>query len=180
MKNRPTIKTDRLLLRPFELSDAPQVKELAGDKAISDTTLNIPYPYEDGMAEEWISTHQPKFEAEERVDCAIVLKSTQELIGAIGLIIDKKFNRADLGYWVAKEYWNHGYCTEAARAILDYAFDKLKLHKITAIHIARNPASGKVMEKIGMKKEGLFKDHVIKCDEYEDIVSYGILNGEFT
>ena len=109
------------------------------------------------------------------VDCAIVLKPTQELIGAIGLIIDKKFNRAELGYWVAKEYWNQGYCTEAAKAILEYGFHNLHLHKITAIHITRNPASGKVMEKIGMKQEGIFKEHVIKWNKYEDVVSYGIL-----
>ncbi len=177
--NRPKIETERLLLRPFELSDGPRVKELAGDKAIPDTTLNIPYPYKDGMAEEWILTHQPKFETGELANYAIVLKSTQILIGAIGLVIDKRFNRAELGYWVAKKYWNKGYCTEAAEAMVEYGFHKLDLHKITATHISRNPASGKVMEKIGMKKEGFFKEHVIKWNKYEDIVNYGILRNEW-
>ena len=79
------IETERLLLRPFELSDGSRVKELAGDRAIADTTLNIPHPYKDGMAEEWISSHQPKFETGESVDYAIILKATQKLIGAIGL-----------------------------------------------------------------------------------------------
>ena len=178
-KARPKIETERLLLRPFELSDGPRVKELAGDKAIANTTLNIPHPYEDGMAEEWISTHQPKFEAGELTNCAIVLKSTHKLIGAIGLTINKRFDRAELGYWVAKEYWNHGYCTEAAEAMLEYGFHKLDLHKITATHITRNPASGKVMEKIGMNKEGILREHVNKWDKYEDVVSYGILRKEW-
>ena len=178
-KERPKIETERLLLRPFELSDGPLVKELAGDKAIADTTLNIPYPYKDGMAEEWISIHQPKFEAGELVICEIVLKSTQELIGAISLTINKRFNRAELGYWVAKKYWNQGYCTEAAKAMLEYGFHKLYLHKIIATHITRNPASGKIMRKIGMKKEGVLKEHVIKWDKYEDLVSYGILRKEW-
>lgn len=178
-QKRPKIETERLLLRPFELSDGPRVKELAGDKAIADTTLNIPHPYEDGMAEEWVSTHQPKFEAGELLTCAIVLKATQKLIGAIDLKIDKRFNRAELGYWVAKECWNQGYCTEAAKVMLEYGFHKLDLHKITATHITRNPASGTVMEKIGMKKEGLLNEHVTKWNKYEDVVSYGILRKEW-
>ena len=178
-KDRPKIETERLLLRPFELSDGPIVKELAGDKAIADTTLNIPNPYENGMAEEWITTHQTKFEAGELVNCAIVLKSTQKLIGAIGLTIDKRFNRTELGYWVAKEYWNQGYCTEAAEAMLECSFHKLELHKVTATHLTRNPTSGRVMEKIGMKKEGILREHVIKWDKYEDVVIYGILRKEW-
>jgi len=173
------IETERLLLRPFELSDGSRVKELAGDRAIADTTLNIPHPYKDGMAEEWISSHQPKFETGESVDYAIILKATQKLIGAIGLIINKGFNRAELGYWVAKGHWNQGYCTEAAESMLEYGFYKLDLHKITATHITRNPASGKVMEKIGMKREGIFRQHVIKWDKYEDTISYGILRKEW-
>ena len=96
-KERLNLETKRILLRPFELSDGPRVKKLAGDKAIADTTLNIPHPYKDGMAEEWILTHQSKFENEEEVTCAIILKPIQELIGAIGLTIDKRFNRAELG-----------------------------------------------------------------------------------
>ncbi|OFW54113.1 MAG: GNAT family N-acetyltransferase [Actinobacteria bacterium RBG_13_35_12] len=179
MKKRIQLKTDRLLLRPFELSDAPRVKELAGDKAIADTTLNIPYPYKDGMAEQWISTHQPKFESGELANYAIILKSTKELVGAIGLNIEKRFNRAELGYWIGKEYWNQDYCTEASKAMLEYGFRNLGLNKIIATHITRNPASGEVMKKIGMKKEGFFREHVIKWKKYEDIVSYGILKKEW-
>ena len=61
MGQRPSLTTRRLLLRPFSLSDAKDVQLLAGDKAIADTTLRIPYPYEDGMAEEWISGPQPRY-----------------------------------------------------------------------------------------------------------------------
>ena len=128
---------------------------------------------------EWILTRQSKFQAGESVNCAIILKSIQELIGAIGLIIDKRFNRAELGYWIAKEYWNQGYCTEASKAILKYGFHELDLQRITASYIIRNPASGKVMEKIGMTKEGVLREHVIKWGKYEDVVSYGILRKEW-
>jgi len=146
-KGKLNLETKRILLRPFELSDGPRVKKLAGNKAIADTTLNIPHPYQDGMAEEWILTHQSKFQAGELVSFAIILKSIQELIGAIGLTVNKRFNRAQLGYWIAKEYWNQGYCTEASKTMLGYGFHELDLHRITASYIIRNPASGKVMEK---------------------------------
>ena len=151
-KERLNLETKRILLRPFELSYGPRVKKLAGDKSLADTPLNIPHPYKDGMAEEWILTHQSKYEHEEEVTCAIILKPIRELIGAIGLTIDKRFNRAELGYWVGKEYWNQGYCTEASKVILKYGFHELGLHRIIATHIIRNPASGKVMGKIGMEE----------------------------
>jgi ribosomal-protein-alanine N-acetyltransferase len=178
-KKIPKLETERLLLRFFDLSDAERVRELAGDKEIADTTTNIPHPYEKGMAEEWISTHQIEFESGESVRFAIILKATQELIGAIGLNIDKGFNRAELGYWIGKKYWNQGYCTEAARVVLGYGFRQLFLHKITSSHFTWNPSSGKVMRNIGMKKEGVFKEHVLKDDNYEDLVIYGILRKEW-
>ncbi len=178
-KNRQKIETKRLLLRPFELSDGLRVQELAGDKAIADTTVNIPYPYADGMAEVWIATHQPKSEAGELECFAIVLRSTQQLIGAIGLDIEAMFNRAELGYWISKQCWNHGYCTEAARAMVNYGFEVLELNKITASHFIRNPASGKVMEKIGMEKEGILRDYFTKWDVLEDGAAYGILRKQW-
>lgn len=178
-KEIPKIETKTLLLRFFELSDADRVRELAGDKDISDTTLNIPHPYEEGMAEEWISTHRIKFEMGESIHFAIILKSTQKLIGAISLIIDKGYNRGALGYWIGKHYWNRGYCTEAARAVLEYGFCQLFLHKVTSSHFVRNAASGRVLCKIGMRKEGVLKKHVIKSSNYEDLVVYGVLRKEW-
>ena len=67
MKEIPTLETERLVLRPFGLHDAADVQRLAGDRAIADTTLNIPHPYEDGMAEEWIFKHQDAFDKDQGV-----------------------------------------------------------------------------------------------------------------
>jgi len=174
-----TLQTERLLLRPFALADAPAVQRLAGERAIADTTLNIPHPYEDGMAEEWIGTHQAKFNAGELANFAVVLRATGELIGAIGLVVSRRFDRAELGYWIGRPYWQQGYCTEAARAVLAYGFTALQLNRIHATHLRRNPASGRVMEKIGMTKEGLLRQHAKKWDRYEDLVQYGILREEW-
>ncbi len=179
MNPRPTLETKRLLLRPFNLSDAKNVQLYAGDFSIADVTLNVPHPYEDGMAEQWIESHQKKYEDGELINYAITLKPHQEIIGAIGLTIEKRFSRAELGYWIGKPFWSRGICTEAALALIDYAFLNHDIHKIISTHLVRNPASGRVMQKIGMTQEGTFKEHVKKWDKWEDINFYSILKREW-
>ena len=178
MSRQPTLYSNRLILRPFELSDAKDVQRLAGDRAIADTTLEIPHPYEDGMAEEWISTHREKFEAGEMVNFAIILRETNGLIGAIGLTVVQRFERAELGYWIGKPFWGKGYCTEAGLAVLDYGFTVLNLNRICSHHFKRNPASGRVQQKLGMMHEGFARQHVKKWDKFEDIEHYGILKSD--
>jgi [ribosomal protein S5]-alanine N-acetyltransferase len=170
-----TIYTDRLVLRPFTLTDAPQVKTLAGDREIYETTLFVPYPYEDGMAESWISTHQAGFYEGRGVVFAICLASGA-LIGAISLNKAGLFNAAELGYWIGVAHWNRGYCTEAAKAVVEYGFNILRYHKISARHFVDNPSSGRVMEKVGMKREGLLQDDVMKDGRYITVELYGIVN----
>jgi len=176
MNHPPTIETDRLILRPFQISDAARVKELAGAYEIYRPTLNIPHPYEDGMAEMWISTHATQFYSGEGVNLAVTLKGDGLLIGAIGLGASPKHNRAELGYWIGVPYWGSGYCTEAAIAVIKYGFEALKLHKITCSHTEWNTASGRVMQKAGMHKEGTLVDHVMKDGEYRTMVLYGIIS----
>jgi [ribosomal protein S5]-alanine N-acetyltransferase len=175
----PHLRTARLLLRPFRLSDAADVQRLAGDKAVADMVLNIPHPYPDGVAEKWISSHQGQFEAGEACTLAVTLAKTGEFIGSVSLIISRRFDRAEAGYWIGVPYWNMGYCTEAARAILDYGFSVFALNRIHATHQARNPASGRVMVKLGMTHEGVARRHAKKGDRYEDMVLYGILAEEW-
>src|SRR5215831_1471106 len=79
-------RTARLLLRPLSLQDAADVQRLAGDRAIADTTLNIPHPYSDGIAEKWITHQQGRFEAGELINFAMTLAESEELIGVVGLI----------------------------------------------------------------------------------------------
>lgn len=174
-----TIQTPRLILRPFCLRDAQAVQHLAGDWEIADTTSNIPHPYEDGMAETWIETNSPGNEAGALATFAIVLRDHQQLIGAIGLTLDRQNNKAELGYWVGKSSWNLGYATEAAKAILEYGFVDLRLNRIGARHFARNPSSGRVMQKVGMLLEGKARQATIKWGKYEDLILYGILHKEW-
>ncbi len=177
---QPTLKTHRLILQPFAVTDAPRVQQLAGSHEIAATTLNIPHPYEDGVAEKWIASHPERFESGKGVTFAITLSGTGELVGAISLMdISKDHRRAELGYWIGVPYWGRGYCTEAARAVVAYGFEALGLNRITAHHFAVNPASGRVLEKIGMTREGFFRQHVRKWDQLMDVVVCAILRSEF-
>ncbi|HSL71791.1 MAG TPA: GNAT family protein, partial [Longimicrobiales bacterium] len=100
-------------------------------------------------------------------------------LGAVGLRIEQLHRRAELGYWIGVPYWSQGYCTEAARAVLRFGFEALELNRIHASYLARNPASGRVMQKLGMQYEGQLRQHVRKWDVFEDIVTYAILQSEF-
>jgi ribosomal-protein-alanine N-acetyltransferase len=179
MKEIPQLETARLILRPFGNADAADVMRLAGDRAIADTTLNIPHPYKEGMAEEWISKHQDAFDKDQGVTFAITRKSDGILVGAISLMGMAKGHQAELGYWIGKPHWNQGYCTEAGRALLRYAFSDLALVRVHSCHITRNPASGRVMQKIGMQNEGCRRHHVRKWDKTEDLELYGVLKQEW-
>ena len=155
------------------------VHRLAGDRAIADTTITIPHPYTENMAEAWILTHKPLFRTGAQVNFAITLIDDNQLVGAIGLLLQPAHNRAELGYWVGVPHWGKGYCTEAADAVLAFGFDTLRLHRIHAAHLRRNPASGRVLEKCGMVHEGCARQHAHKWDRYEDLEQWGILRPEY-
>lgn len=155
------------------------MQALAGAREVAATTLNIPHPYEDGMADAWIRTHAPGYEAEEQATFALTLRQTEELVGAIGLAISRPHSRAELGYWVGLPFWNRGHATEAARAVLRFGFEELELNRIFAQHLVSNPASGRVMQKVGMRHEGRFRQHIQKWGKFEDVDLYGILVGEW-
>ncbi|MCP5158702.1 MAG: GNAT family N-acetyltransferase [Gammaproteobacteria bacterium] len=147
---QPTLETQRLILRPFELSDASRLKLLAGDKRIADVTANIPYPYPEGLAETWISSHAEKWSKYEMASFAIIEKKSMILIGCIS-IMNIKSSEGELGYWIGVESWNHGYGTEACKKIIEFCFNELNLKRVHAHHLSRNPASGKVLAKCGLK-----------------------------
>lgn len=173
------IETQRLSLRPFTSMDSRRVQYLAGDEAIASGAINMPHPYTDGLAESWIATHETEYQKGNSLILAITFKENHLLIGSIGLYINSKHQNAELGYWIGKEYWGNGYCTEAVSAIVDYAFGKLNLNKIYAHYILRNGASGKVLHKNGFTQEGLMKKHVKYNEQFEDIVCMGLLSSEY-
>ena len=179
MGTRPSLETDRLLLRPFEMEDAPRTRELVNNREVVAFTNKIPHPYEEGMAEEWIATHQENYGKGHQVVFAIVPKEIRELIGSISLTFDDVHSVAEIGYWIGVPYWGKGYATEAAVAVLRYGFEERDLNKIFARTIARNAASGRILEKIGMKLEGCLRQQVRKWGRFEDECRFGILREEY-
>jgi ribosomal-protein-alanine N-acetyltransferase len=171
----PTLRTKRLILRPFDLDDASRTRELAGAREVYATTLNIPHPYEDGVAERWIASHDAQFFGGKGVTLAITLAQEGLLIGAISLGVQPTHRRAELGYWVGVPYWNNGYCTEAATALVRYGFEVLNLHKITSRYVVGNRASERVMEKLGMSKEGELRDEIWKEGSFRTLGVYGLV-----
>ena len=166
--------TERLILRPLRISDAPSIKDLAGNLNVSKTTRSIPHPYEDGMAESWIKSTQAMADTGESLTFAIQLKSDNVLIGSIGLV-DISASEAVLGFWIGENYWGLGYCTEAAKTVLAFAFNSLGFQKITAEHLTYNIASGEVMKKAGMSHVGTVRKEC-RVGEVGDIEMYELIH----
>lgn len=174
-QNAIELNSARLLLRRFEESDCDRIESLLNDKEIASNTQSIAYPYPQGEAQRWIAKHRDFYRNGDAYHLAIQLKSNEHLIGAIGLEVNKEDHNAELGYWLGREYWNQGFVTEAARRMVEFGFETLGLYRITSHHLTRNPASGRVMEKIGMTKEGTRRGHVRKWGVFEDVELYGML-----
>jgi RimJ/RimL family protein N-acetyltransferase len=177
-KDQPVLATGRLVLRPLTPADAPTVERLAGEKDIASTTRLIPHPYPPGMAEQWIGTLPELYQRAEMINWGIALDGGP-LLGTIRLTLNPVDNHAEMGYWIGKPFWNNGYCTEAARAAVAYGFDVLSLERIYANYMARNPASGRVLAKLGMTQEGYLRRHRRKFGRYEDLIVCGVTKAEW-
>lgn len=174
----PRLETNRLLLRPFAMSDCPRVAELAGDRRIHDTTLLIPHPYAIRDAEAWISRHVARWAAwreQASMDFAIVVRESMELVGAIGLSATPHHGFAEMGYWVGVPYWGRGYGKEAARALVGFAFDTLGMERLIAPVFRGNTASERVLQACGFQPEGVMRQHFVKGGRRVDATLFGLL-----
>lgn len=179
MDKFPQIETHRLLLRKLTFTDIPQIIEYAGNQKVAETTLNIPYPYTEEDAIFWLNSANVGFANQTQFTFGISTKTTDEFIGGIGLKINTKFQRGVLGYWIAEPFWNEGFATEAVGGILIFGFNEINLNKIYATHLVDNPASGIVMMKNGMIKEGELKDHTKKGELLRSLIQYRLTKQEF-
>jgi [ribosomal protein S5]-alanine N-acetyltransferase len=179
MTEYPELVTARLRLRAFTMQDAPIVAQLCGEWEIAEKTANIPHPYDVSMAEEWIGSHPKAFVDGEAMTFAIIVTEHDLLVGAIGLHLSSVNRYAEVGYWIGKSFWNHGYATEATVAVIAYGFEKLGLNRIQARHMTKNPPSGRVMQKAGMKFEGILRQSIYRWEQFEDAAMYSILYEEY-
>jgi len=110
-----------------------------------------------------------------------VLKETGELIGEIDLYdFDSSIDNCEVSYSLGFKWWNHGYGTEALQAVVEFGFRQMNIHKISAAHNTDNPASGRIIAKVGMKQEGVIR-HMIRNanNQYKDCAVYGILREDY-
>ncbi len=144
------ITTERLILRPFRLSDSQRVAELAGEKVIADMTANIPHPYEASMATDWINKHESFFNEGKGVVYAITLKANDEIIGAVSFP-SLQDGVGILGYWLGVPFWGQGIAYEASLALVEYSKAHLGLTELKVMHLSENKRSESVIRKLGVE-----------------------------
>lgn len=176
--NQSIITTKRLELRPIEFRDLDTIHAL---HSLAETdeynTLGIPDNIEttQSIIEPWIADNN-RIEVR-NYTLAIELKSEREFIGLFGLKLDhQKYNRAEVWYKVHPDYWNKGYATEALKAVLQFGFDTLGVHRIEAGCAVDNIGSVKVLEKAGMTREGRGRKILPLKSGWSDNFQYSILD----
>ncbi len=178
--DRIELRTKRLLLREIEAQDFEAVHAYGSDPEVCRYTTFGPNTEEETRN----FTKRCRTEREEdprRVySLAIVLRERGELIGGCGFrITAPEHRKAAIGYVVGRPWWGRGCATEAARALLRLGFETLMLHRISAICDVRNPASARVMEKIGMQREGIIRDNMWRQGEWITDLQYAILEDKW-
>ena len=173
------LRTRRLLLRPIERSDIPAIVSLAGAREVAATTANIPHPYTENDAQSFLTNVEEEFRAGRSVTFAITLLAGGELRGAVGLVIAPELGHAELGYWMGVPYWGQGFATEAAGAVMAFGFETLRLNRIHASHFAGNVASQRVLEKIGMRRDGSSMRNIKKWNRLIGLENYVLPVSEF-
>ncbi len=140
------MRSQRLSYRPLEAADASRIAALAGDWDIARMTSRIPHPYSLVDADLWIAS----IGGDEFVRG---VEHDGVLIGAVGYI-ESEGAQAEIGYWIGKPWWGHGFATEAARTLMDYCFHVIGFRRLTCGHFVDNPASARVIAKLGFRRIG--------------------------
>ena len=149
-------RTERLLLRPGWSQDAPALFKAIGEERIVRNLATAPWPYRPDHAEAWLATERSP--AEPAMLVFLRTGGAPELIGAVGLG-RRPGGDIELGYWIASAHWGRGYATEAARAAVEIARGSLRLPRLVAGHFLDNPASGRVLERLGFRPTGAVVPH---------------------
>ncbi|RYD62252.1 MAG: GNAT family N-acetyltransferase, partial [Verrucomicrobiaceae bacterium] len=172
----PALETERLQFRAPHRGDIAAVVRHAGDPRVALKTTRMPHPYRVSDAVEWMEELQQSDETA----FAIELKSQPgQMIGLIALKPREDRVSAEVGYWLGVPYWRRGYMTEALRGVLRHAFEERGFLYVTANHMAGNPASGRVMQKAGMKFESIVAGGLSREGVPHDKVNYGLFADEW-
>ena len=175
----PMLDTADLVLRRPAGKDAKDIFRYASDPEVARYVLWEPHR---SLSETraFVRFLRSRLRAGYPSSWVVVLKSSGTVIGTIGFIWYSEENRsAELGYSFSREYWNHGYATQALQAVIDAVFRSLPVNRLEAQHDVRNPASGRVMEKCGLRREGILRDRIVNKGEYVNVALYAILRSDW-
>lgn len=175
------IESKRLLLREFSLSDCPEVQAYTSDPEV---VKYMPFgPTTEDQTREHLSQCMATAAEQPRriYELAVVMRAENHLIGTATIALHPQERRhASFSYLVHRQYWGNGYATEAMRTLIDFAFRVLQLHRLEDTCDTRNLASARVMEKLGMRREGHLRETIWKDGQWYDEYIYAILAHEWS
>ncbi len=175
LNERVELTTERLLLRPLAIGDVDDVLAYASDTEVG-RYLPVPQPYERDDAVEFIAR---KILDDWSTEPTFAIVWARHVIGSISLHVNVRHEIAEMGYALARQAWGRGIVPEAARAVIDWGFERYALHKVFARSDVRNRQSWRVMEKVGMTHEGVLRGHHKARDGHVDFAYYGVLRVEW-
>ena len=174
------VETSRLLLRPLQQTDILEIHQAASKRDIADTMISVPHPYPEDEALRFVEMQQDLMQKCKSLTFAIVDRERDTFAGIVSIRdVEEEHAVAELSFWVATEGQGKGYMSEALPGVLDLAFGHLGLNRICAYHMARNIASGRVLEKCGLMQEGFLRQRVKKWGKYEDVVIRAMLKEDW-
>ncbi len=179
-KGTLTIESDRLILRRFNIEDAEDMLiNWASDTEVTKYLSWEPHKSID-ITNQVISVWIDDYEKDHTYNWCIVLKSTGKVIGHISVVqLNNLHETCEIGYCLGRAFWNNGIMTEALQSVIRFLFEEVGMNRIQAKHDLDNPSSGKVMEKVGMKHEGLLRQSRKRKDgTYGSTNIYSILRDE--
>ena len=163
-------------IRSFLYGDAPSLSRHGNNWEVAKNLRDsFPHPYTIEHARAWIQ-HVKENEADTR----FVVDHQGEAIGEIGFVVQLDVHRytAEIGYWISQDHWGKGVMTGALNKVIEYAMNEMGLVRIFADVVEYNIGSGKILEKCGFKREGVFRKHICKNDEHFDQHVYGIVRSD--
>ncbi len=178
-KDLPALETARLRLRRFSLADLDNVFEYSSDEQVAQFTSWAAHVTPE-VSRAFIQRAIDRAAEGQPSPWAIELKATTKVIGMAGLSqLEMAFFRADLFYALHRQFWGQGFAAEAARAVIDCGFKHLELNRIQAECLPENPASERVMQKVGMSFEGILREYTFFKGHFDTLKIYAILRKEW-
>ena len=176
MENTPLLLTEHLTLDRFCPEDVPAVRDTLYTESVCRNLFITPNKTTEEVAEniQWLLDG---YDTKEDFHQWAV-RENGVCVGRMMLSVNRRFSTGTVAYYLAESVWGRGYMTEILKRVIDFCFDDLELNRVEADHFARNPASGRVMEKAGMTKEGLARQKYCKDGEFLDAVLYAIVKGD--